>query len=252
MLNKHVNRSPSSPAGRVAAPAVLALVTIFATAVTAVQPASTLSGTIDDQLGAPVPNLTIVLTDLTTNATYQSNTDIAGRYAFEPLSTGDYMMRIDALGFQPYNQRVVLTGTALERNVRLRLGTIQETITITDAPPSGIAKAPLSREALEQKIAARHMQQCDAGGCIVPPVKLGDKKPVYPDAYSGPGETLTLKATIDTTGRVTNLQIVGIANPELAQAAIAAVSQWEFDPTRLDGQVVDTEMTVTVNFKSAK
>ncbi len=36
--------------------------------------------------------------------------------------------------------------------------------------------------------------------------------------------------------------------PKLARAAVAAVRQWFYQPTRIHGVPVDTRMTVTINF----
>ena len=36
--------------------------------------------------------------------------------------------------------------------------------------------------------------------------------------------------------------------PELDQAAIDAVSQWQFEPTLFNGEPVEVEMNVTINF----
>jgi outer membrane biosynthesis protein TonB len=41
-------------------------------------------------------------------------------------------------------------------------------------------------------------------------------------------------------------------DPALSTAAMEAVNRWEFRPTHLDGQPIDTHMTVTVNFVAAK
>jgi len=253
MLNARLNRAPLTGAGRVVAAVALALVTVLAAGFSAAQASSSLTGTIVDQLGGALTNATVSLVDLTTNARHDAKSDGTGRYDISGLASGDYMMAVSAPGFQTYKQRVVLNGAPVVHDLRLKLGMIQESLTITNAPPSGLAKPAPNRDALQRKIAAMRERSCDdPGGCIVPPIKLGDKKPVYPDTYTGAGEVVTLKAVIDTTGHVTNLQVVGTASPDLAQAAINAVGQWEFEPTRLDGQVVETEMTVTVNFKSTK
>jgi protein TonB len=37
-------------------------------------------------------------------------------------------------------------------------------------------------------------------------------------------------------------------NPILTQAAIAAVRQWRYEPTRLNGEPVEVETEITVNF----
>jgi protein TonB len=73
--------------------------------------------------------------------------------------------------------------------------------------------------------------------------------PVYPDVamrarISG---MVILEAVIDAEGRVANVKVLRSV-PLLDQAAIDAVRQWEFTPTRLNGVAVPVVMTVTVNF----
>jgi TonB family protein len=58
---------------------------------------------------------------------------------------------------------------------------------------------------------------------------------------------VTLTAEINTTGDVTDVQLVS-GHPMLAPSAIAAVKQWKYKPYELNGEVVDVETTVTVNF----
>lgn len=73
--------------------------------------------------------------------------------------------------------------------------------------------------------------------------------PVYPpeaveQAVSG---TVKLEAIIDTTGRVRDLQVIE-GHPMLVPAAIDAVSQWLYRPTRLNGRVVEVVTLVDVVF----
>jgi protein TonB len=82
-----------------------------------------------------------------------------------------------------------------------------------------------------------------------PPAKLKDVMPVYPDIamrarISG---MVILEAVIDAEGRVANVKVLRSVRL-LDQAAIDAVRQWEFTPTRLNGVAVPVVMTVTVNF----
>jgi protein TonB len=48
-------------------------------------------------------------------------------------------------------------------------------------------------------------------------------------------------------GKITNARVLRSV-PMLDQAALDAVMQWEFTPTRLNGQPVPVLMTVTVQF----
>jgi protein TonB len=56
-----------------------------------------------------------------------------------------------------------------------------------------------------------------------------------------------IEATIDPQGLVSDARVLrGV--PLLDQAAVDAVSQWEFQPTLVNGTPVPVIMTVTVNF----
>ena len=59
--------------------------------------------------------------------------------------------------------------------------------------------------------------------------------------------TVVLRATIGTDGTVRNLITVS-GNPILTQAARSAVQQWRYRPTMLNGQAVEVETEITVNF----
>jgi periplasmic protein TonB len=59
--------------------------------------------------------------------------------------------------------------------------------------------------------------------------------------------SVTLRAVIGTDGEVHELEVLN-GNPILAAAALAAVRQWRYRPTLLDGQAVEVETQITVNF----
>jgi polyhydroxybutyrate depolymerase len=58
---------------------------------------------------------------------------------------------------------------------------------------------------------------------------------------------VVMTALIDKGGNVQHLQVVS-GHPLLAPAAIAAVKQWRYKPFVLNGQPLEVETTVTVNF----
>jgi TonB family protein len=63
--------------------------------------------------------------------------------------------------------------------------------------------------------------------------------------------TVVLKATINKTGDVVNLQLIS-GHPMLAPAAIEAVKRWKYKPYVLNGEPVEVETNVTVNFQLAE
>jgi protein TonB len=82
------------------------------------------------------------------------------------------------------------------------------------------------------------------------PVKLANVDPVYPVlAQSARVQgVVILEAVVDASGRVESVHVLrSIAL--LDQAAVAAVRQWRYSPTLLNGSPVPVIMTITVNFK---
>ena len=87
------------------------------------------------------------------------------------------------------------------------------------------------------------------GGDIRPPNKIKDVKPVYPTiAQTARVEGFVIvEATIGPAGTVLETRVLR-SIPLLDAAALAAVRQWEFTPTLLNGSPVAVVMTVTVSF----
>jgi TonB family protein len=87
------------------------------------------------------------------------------------------------------------------------------------------------------------------GGAVLQPVKTKHVSPAYPQIAqdSKVQGVVILEALIGVEGKVTNARVLRSV-PLLDQAALDAVMQWEFTPTRLNGQLVPVMMTVTVQF----
>jgi len=87
------------------------------------------------------------------------------------------------------------------------------------------------------------------GGSVKAPTQLKYVRPVYPAIARSAGVqgTVIVEATIGTDGHVTAVKVLRSV-PLLDQAAIDAVTQWEYSPTVVDGKPVEVIMTATVNF----
>lgn len=59
--------------------------------------------------------------------------------------------------------------------------------------------------------------------------------------------TVRLRAIIATDGRIRELEVLG-GNGFLQASAVAAVREWRYRPTLLNGQAVEVETLITVNF----
>jgi protein TonB len=87
-------------------------------------------------------------------------------------------------------------------------------------------------------------------GPIQPPRKIHNQAPVYPAlALAARVEgTVVIDAVISATGAVQEARVI-TSVPLLDEAALAAVRQWVFTPTRLGGVPVPVILTVKVEFK---
>jgi TonB family protein len=88
------------------------------------------------------------------------------------------------------------------------------------------------------------------GGPVRSPTKIKDVPPVYPAMARSAriGGTVHVEATIGPDGKVADARVVKSA-PLLDQAALDAVTQWEYAPTRVRGVAVPVIITVAINFQ---
>jgi periplasmic protein TonB len=75
-------------------------------------------------------------------------------------------------------------------------------------------------------------------------------EPVYPHiaAISGIQGQVKLHAIIARDGRIQSLNVIS-GHPLLAHAALEAVEQWRYRPYVLNGETVEVETFITINFK---
>src|SRR3984893_8222589 len=76
-------------------------------------------------------------------------------------------------------------------------------------------------------------------------------QPKYPSAALAVRAqgAVQIEATINKDGNVTNLKVLS-GDPVLARAALEAVRQWRYKPYYLDGDPVEIQTQITVNFKA--
>jgi len=80
-------------------------------------------------------------------------------------------------------------------------------------------------------------------------LKTHTVNPKYPREARDKGiqGDVILQATIDTKGNITNLNAVK-GDPILAEASIEAVKQWKYKPYLLNGEPVEVETTIRIQF----
>ncbi len=87
-------------------------------------------------------------------------------------------------------------------------------------------------------------------GNVRAPVRLYAPDPVYPEEarQAHVQGVVILQTIIDTRGGVTDIRVLKGLPSGLTEAAVAAVSQWRFDPATLDGKPVAVYYLVTITF----
>jgi len=206
------------------------------------------SGSFVDALNNAVPDVTMTLKNTETGDEYRVRSDAEGRFTLDALPDGDYRGEVNAAGFtsiHPFFR--IKAGTAVIGNViPLPLGAIEENITVRDTPVTQSQSD--SRMGLQALARLRTYRAQAVTAPLMPPVKIRDVRPLFPPSRSGSEGTIFLEAIIDTSGYVKGLQMMQPADAEFGRAAMDAVNEWQFEPTRLHGVAVDTSMHVTVRF----
>jgi TonB family protein len=256
MLNSRVDRKPVTPLTALAVIATLVSITIpiAGLSVLAQTRFATLSGTATDETGAVLVNAILALSNVRTQAKYQVRTDQSGAFEFVGLPAGDYTFDARIPGFEPLTEDVSIgVGESLHKNVALKIETVQETIAVTADRERPDASTQGSRVASARAPRPRPCPNPAVGGCIGPPLKVKDVRPVYPPALreSATRGVVSIEGQIGTDGRMKDMRVISSPHPAFERAALDAVGEWEFTPTTLNGRVVDTRINVNVSFAPA-
>ena len=97
----------------------------------------TILGIITDSTGAVMPGTTVTLTHAGTGLVRSVVTDAAGEYTVPSLPTGRYAVKAELTGFKTVTVADVDLGVdqRMRINVRLELGAVEESITVTGTSP---------------------------------------------------------------------------------------------------------------------
>ena len=246
MLNPGLNRQPVSRRLQLAVVTLLCAIALPIAA--ASQASSTPSGKVSDPSGRPLADATLRLTPANGGDAAETRTDANGAFQFSQLPAGEYLLSVRYPGFSASRQRLQLNpgGTTIE--LQVQVGTLQETVTVAAGDGEYTRTVP---EAARPS-AAPDCVVTTTGGSLIPPMKVRDVRPVYKreliDArIEG---VILMKATIGKDGKVRSVDVISPVNADLEDAAMGAVTQWEFTPTYLNCEPVDVQMYVTVMFKA--
>ncbi|MBL8238891.1 MAG: TonB-dependent receptor [Bryobacterales bacterium] len=97
----------------------------------------TLTGTTSDASGAVLPGVSITVTNKDSNQSLTARSDSAGVWYARELKPGRYSVKLEAKGFQTTNiaEVIVPVGRTITINNSLTIGAVEQSVTVTEAPP---------------------------------------------------------------------------------------------------------------------
>jgi TonB family protein len=201
----------------------------------------TLTGTVKDPSGAVVPGCMVRAKDVSGASQGSATTNEVGQYRIPGLAGGQYTLEFAMPGFRLGKMTTTLVGGAsAQADFNLAIGQISETVAVTGRKSAPATPKP---QAAPHRIAV--------GGNVQAAKLLHQTSPIYPPELQAAGVegTVMLQAIILKDGSVGAVKVVKSAGQELDQAAIAAVKQWQYQPTLLNGQKVETMTTIDIAFQ---
>ena len=202
----------------------------------------TLTGTVKDPSGAVVPGCTVRAKDSGGATQGSSTTNSVGQYRIPGLAGGQYTLEFSMPGFAIGKVPVTLVrGAAAQADFNLSIGNISETVAVT-GKKSGTPAAPRATVPVRIKV----------GGNVQAAKLIRQPRPVYPPELQAAGieGTVMLQAIVGKDGSVLSLKVIKSAgNQALDDAAVASVRQWQYEPTLLNGEPVETMTTISVGFQ---
>src|SRR5688500_8140671 len=142
---------------------LIALVLLFAAISASAQTAGRVTGTVQDPQALAVPGVTVTLTS-STGALRTTVTDTEGRYVFENVTAGAYLVGFELPGFTAQTTKVDVTaGGTATTETRLELGGQSEAIQVTGTLiPRPMIESPSPVVSLDvQEIQSRGMSRVE-------------------------------------------------------------------------------------------
>jgi beta-lactamase regulating signal transducer with metallopeptidase domain len=242
-----------------------------AAAAPAAQAPASLSGSLRDTSGAVLPGVQVTVAN-SAGASYPVVTDGTGRFLLRDIPPARYELTARLPGFRSITQTLDLSrGGEQQVSLTMQVGAIQETVAVGCGAGAAVfprsAGAPLAFDRRSVTPLARRSPgeggrlfalpqaaqlPVRVGGQIAAPTQINRVAPTCPPG--GGSYVVILEATIGADGSVRNIvtlrpQTSDAQTGPFVQAAMEAVSQWQYTPTRLNNVPIPVIMTVTVQFK---
>jgi TonB family protein len=178
----------------------------------------------------------VALVDMKTSKEISESTNEDGRFEFPGVPAGGYRLEITKPGFAP----TIIPGieVAPSRSVLVY-------VNMSQRPEAMSSGASGEREHRPQRI--KVSRKFEAKKLVYGP------SPQYPPLakMAGIQGTVKLDAIIAADGTIKDLRVES-GHPLLVKAALDSVKDWRYKPTLLNGDPIEVETTIAINFTLAK
>ena len=202
----------------------------------------TLSGSVEDPSGARVPWASIIVSETILGLTEATTAGGDGSFRLGGLNPSD-SYEVEVIGpieFESHRQSASLT-TDQHIEIKLEIRPIVEAVVVSGARPVPDPALPKSART-----------RVRVGGNVQKAKLLHHVPALYPpdverESIDG---TVLFKGVIEKDGKLSGLTPVNsIIDERLVAAAKIAVSQWRYEPARLNGQPVEVKAKLSVAFQ---
>jgi hypothetical protein len=131
------------------------LCTLVAASARAQVQTGSIAGVVTDASSAVMPGVTVSLSgDKLIGGVQSQTTDVAGAYRFDRLPPGSYRVKFELQGFRTVDRSDILVNAAFVAsvNVKLEVGSVTETITVTGDSPTVDTKSNVQQTVLTQDL----------------------------------------------------------------------------------------------------
>jgi len=202
-----------------------------------------MKGSVRDIVGV-IPGAKVILTLKTGGSPYSFDTGADGSYSVSGLPAGKYDVEVLKPGYKRFSLGVIEIGTKMHRlDHYIEIGSIRETITVDGGKAEQRAVSAATAEPTRLRVS----------GNVQAAKMVNQIRPVYPKEakVAGIQGLVRMQAIVGIEGQILGLKLLSSPSPELARAAMDAVSQWKYSPTLLNGNPVEIQTVIDVNFTLA-
>jgi TonB family protein len=207
----------------------------------AVASAATIGGVVYDPAGAVIPKAVTTLAGVGSGFSQTVAADEVGRFTFPAVEPGRYRLEVRSPGFAAFDRGGldVEDGSNVTLPVFLRLGTVTESLEVSSQAPGGARPAGAASMRIR------------VGGNVEQPKLVHMERIPYPEAVKARGVQgiVVVRGAIQEDGTLAGLTAGADADPALAEATIAALRAWRYQPARLDGQPIAAETIISIHYK---